>query len=1183
MGGRVDVERAIACAREVRRIRHPRRGVWQKVGASLGAMAPCMPAAGERLLELSRHQSAGMRRRAVFGLAAWSKQDDRPVEALAALAQDPDPAVCRSAAGALGRAAARSGAALDHLRACARADSILLRAGAAGAFGYLLRRRTREALETLSPLVEDDDASVRAAVAAALALSPRRAADQALAMLAALVDRCAFSTDPSGELEALIAALGMLARYRPRKVLAVVRRMAACALEVCRWFAAQALGAQALAGQPGVRALAEAAARDPMHGVQEGVLRAIRRNARWAPARWQMTLVRRLLKDHHRLVRAAAAETVGVLAAAFPLQGLPLLSALVQHDDAYLRMGAAHAAGDAASAEPGLALEALGRLASDGDGGVRRAAAVALGGLAADHADEAGALLCRLMGDPDAPVRSAAVRASRALPAERAAQTVEALLPRATDVHPQVRRAAVEALYYAAAIMPESCAEAAMTLLPDDSLRPLAIAALAEASAALPAATMHWLLQGLGACPDARFLDLFAACHPDEDAAALALAMHEATVATDYPAAIDRLADRVAASERLGGGTAAAVLWRLAADFLRVRTLEDLVALAPTLLQSIEAGRTEAPAANESNERLAAALRLAMRGDDAPTGDDRLRDLTAAKAIMDDMLAGPAPWTEPLRLRGWREALLASSGALGGAIETVRFKAVIEARLESRQAVRKDLVPLLVSVENTGSSPAQDVRIEVSPTHGCYPTAPPPALPALHAGERRYVEVTVRLEPGMQHLRVAGHVSYSGAQHEGRRAAFEGHVALVDPAKPFQPVENPYLPGKPLASGSPMFFGRQPMLRFVKSALAGATQSNVVVLWGQRRIGKTSILKQIGAALGDGFFPVFIDVQGLLADGMPAFLHELAWHAARSLREVGVGYEVPAADDLARSPHLLSEQLAQVMQAAGGRRLVFLLDEFDDLDYKVNSGLLPPMVFDHLRHIMQHVPDCAFVLSGARRIQELAGNYWSFLFSLALHRRIAPLMHEDALELVTRPMSEAGIACEDLAAARICLLTGGHPYLTQLACHMLVEECNEEQRLVVAGEHVDEMAEELLEWGETHLRYWWDTASAPERAVLAMAAEQAEAAEAITGEAVARRLAAGGVTLDTAVLEIAVARLMEKDLLHTRGHDSGVFRLCTGLARRWVRTHWPLDRAAHALRAGEWADESGGRRAGGAS
>jgi HEAT repeat protein len=1113
-----------------------------------------------------------------------------PVQALAELIQDPDPSVRRRAAAALGRAAARSDPALAHLRECAAGGDGAAREGAAQAFGYLLRRRTREALEALSGLAGDDDARVRAAAIRALALAPPRAADQALAAVAIFAQH-AHSTELAGMHDAFSSTVGALARYRPRKALALVQTAATQPSEIGRWGAARSLGTRGLAGRPGVRRLARSLAADSMPSVRHVLTRSLGRAAKWAPARWQMALARRLLGDGYRLVRAGAAEAIGALAAAFPETALPLVSALASDRDPYIRMGAAYATADAASVDPALALRLLRELASDHDGGVRRAAAAALRSVAQSHPDDAAPLLWRLMADPQAQVRAAAVRASAGLLPSHAAKTAEALVACAADANPQVRRAAADVLYLAARLAPETCAEAAVSLLADEALRDVAAATLAEAMRARPERTVKWLLRGLQVAGDPRVLDVLAACLYDEAAAALVVAGHAVATAaiSDLPAAVAHYAAQVEASERFGGGRELAALIRILHRLLQARTLEETAAAAEMILAVQEPEKHLTAESVATFERLRLAARMISRARAARQVEDRLRSLAAAKSLVDEALAGLSPDLDLVRLRPWRAALLVTSTVLGAALEAVRARVTVEARLATRQALRREKVPLLVEVANVGPGLARNVRLEIVPGPGYHPLVQPQALAVLYPGERRRLEAVVGVGPQQSRVIVSGHATYDDdeslwdgvanpngmAEPQGsRRVVMEGEVILLDPVKPFRPIENPYLPGKPLEPGSPMFFGRTQLLRFLKSALRGASQGNVVVLTGQRRIGKTSLLKQLEAVLGEDCFPIFIDVQGLLADTVALFHYQLAYHTFKSLHRRGVVRELPEAEAFARSPDLLYDQLVEVAEEADDRRFVIMLDEFDDLHYKVTSGLLPPTVFDQLRHAMQHVPNCAFVLAGTHRLEELAGDYWSFLFNLALHRRVTALTDGAAMELVEEPMARAGVACEDLAAAKVCALTGGHPYLTQLVCHVLVEACNEEKRLVIAAEHVDEVGQELIRWGEAHLRYWWDTASPLERAVLAVVAESPEAAEALTAESAARRLADAGVTMETAAFETAIERLVEGDLLVGRGTDHGVFRLRTGLAGPWVKGRFSVDRVAHALRMGEWPTDT---------
>ena len=55
---------------------------------------------------------------------------------------------------------------------------------------------------------------------------------------------------------------------------------------------------------------------------------------------------------------------------------------------------------------------------------------------------------------------------------------------------------------------------------------------------------------------------------------------------------------------------------------------------------------------------------------------------------------------------------------------------------------------------------------------------------------------------------------------------------------------NPYIAGAPVTEAS-MFFGRQDVFDWIERSLAGKYVDHILVVHGQRRVGKTSVLKQI--------------------------------------------------------------------------------------------------------------------------------------------------------------------------------------------------------------------------------------------------------------------------------------------------------------------------------------------------
>ena len=108
-----------------------------------------------------------------------------------------------------------------------------------------------------------------------------------------------------------------------------------------------------------------------------------------------------------------------------------------------------------------------------------------------------------------------------------------------------------------------------------------------------------------------------------------------------------------------------------------------------------------------------------------------------------------------------------------------------------------------------------------------------------------------------------------------------------------KPRVNPYIAGSPI-TGTEMFYGRADVFSFIKRNLTGLHRDTPIVLYGQRRTGKTSVLYQLHRHLDPRYRCIFIDLHGLSLDGMGNLLHGIASSISRSLqRDHQLTVEVP--------------------------------------------------------------------------------------------------------------------------------------------------------------------------------------------------------------------------------------------------------------------------------------------------
>ena len=103
------------------------------------------------------------------------------------------------------------------------------------------------------------------------------------------------------------------------------------------------------------------------------------------------------------------------------------------------------------------------------------------------------------------------------------------------------------------------------------------------------------------------------------------------------------------------------------------------------------------------------------------------------------------------------------------------------------------------------------------------------------------------------------------------------------------PPNNPYIAGNPL-KGQEMFFGRDDIFEKVRAHLVGEHQDNAIVIYGQRRTGKTSVLYQMERRLNraegrERYVAVLVDLQRFGLKDVENFLWQLADSIWRDLRD----------------------------------------------------------------------------------------------------------------------------------------------------------------------------------------------------------------------------------------------------------------------------------------------------------
>jgi hypothetical protein len=269
---------------------------------------------------------------------------------------------------------------------------------------------------------------------------------------------------------------------------------------------------------------------------------------------------------------------------------------------------------------------------------------------------------------------------------------------------------------------------------------------------------------------------------------------------------------------------------------------------------------------------------------------------------------------------------------------------------------------------------------------------------------------------------------------------------------------NPYVAGGPVFDEE-LFFGREPLIQRILQTI----HTNSLLLYGERRIGKTSILHQLCRrleVLDDPeyrFVPAYVDLQGTPEERFFATLADQIFDAL-AVRGIGSGRQ-PALARADYGHHELVRELRQAVRALQSHsdkriKLVLLIDEVDELNH------YDPRVNQKLRSLFmtQFAESLVAVVAGVqiRKEWDQESSPWYNFFEEVAVEAIPP---EEARALVLRPIRgvfrvEPGVAERIAAAAR------GRPFLIQRRCLALVHRLHAEGRRAITVADVEALERE---------------------------------------------------------------------------------------------------------------------------
>lgn len=530
---------------------------------------------------------------------------------------------------------------------------------------------------------------------------------------------------------------------------------------------------------------------------------------------------------------------------------------------------------------------------------------------------------------------------------------------------------------------------------------------------------------------------------------------------------------------------------------------------------------------------------------------------------------------------------------------------IVERLLDSLRAVTSDLLDAIVlqvrggpaslpagsfsefslELENQGAMPLRSVRVETSPDWG--------STKASYLAERSALTLNLRGEVPKQGDQLALRLHWQARTLTGQSVSGDIELAIrVVESELVTTILDADLGGSPYVTGSPLepqhghdvFFGREHLIAQISRQIA--THGNVVLLEGNRRAGKTSILKHLeGRSAVPGWLAVYSSLQGAegsaQAVGVPTaeVFREIARSIATALSRLGIDAPLPNGQVIAAGKPALGVaracregisdespftdfrdylELALSVLEPVGLGLVLMLDEFDKLQEGIDNGVTSPQVPENIRFLIQTYPKFSAILTGSRRLKRLREEYWSALYGLGTSTPVTSLDEKSARNVVTEPVRDKLTFAKE-AVDRVIDVTARHPYLMQCLCNRVFDYAVQTKSRSITLSIVKEAERGLVRDNE-HFASLWDYASfGPEKGrlrrqlILLLCAQSFKQDTHVGFGTLHEQLVQAGVDVSDDALDADLAYLRELELIdYTSEMGDGRYRLAIPLMADWI-------------------------------
>jgi hypothetical protein len=317
------------------------------------------------------------------------------------------------------------------------------------------------------------------------------------------------------------------------------------------------------------------------------------------------------------------------------------------------------------------------------------------------------------------------------------------------------------------------------------------------------------------------------------------------------------------------------------------------------------------------------------------------------------------------------------------------------------------------------------------------------------------------------------HHYYLPAIDQWQSASKEKLAELTQTAQSEEPItHNIYRFGEILdpKKDQDIFFGREDIKMELKQQILTARTMPMFLCYGQRRVGKSSLLKFLPQLLGSCFQVIYQNCQDGKVNSLYNWLEDLEQQLNKTWKSNPIDWQ--STDNWLETWVKMQNHLETLSQQHD-EKIILAFDEYESLHERIftDDPKQGKMLLEAMRSFSQHQNQVVFLFVGAAQFVDLTQPNWDRCFIHAMPLKVDYLCYKDATRLITEPVD---LNYPTAVIERMWAVTQGHPALLQMLCRQMVKIANTEIRKDMTLADLEQViTKEIIQRGTNALNTFW--------------------------------------------------------------------------------------------------------------